>query len=88
MPSTDVLSVRVSREEREKLQFAAEQSRSTVSDFMRRKALEAADMELIDRRIITLSEEAWNAFDAAMKAPAEEIPALRELFQRTPIWSK
>ena len=70
------------------LQVAAEQSRSTVSDFMRRKALEAAESDLLDRRIITLPTAAWEAFEAHLAQPAKAIPQIQELFQRTPAWSK
>ena len=86
--STAILSVRVSPEEKQMLQMAADQSRSTVSEFMRRKTLEAAESELIDRRIVTLPVAAWEAFEARLSEPAKAIPVLQELFQRTPAWSK
>lgn len=88
MSASAILSVRVSPEEKEMLQVAADQSRSTVSEFMRRKALEAAESELIDRRIVTLPAEAWSSFEAKLADPAKEVPALKELFQRTPVWER
>jgi uncharacterized protein (DUF1778 family) len=42
-----VLSVRVSPSERDLLEFAAEQARTSLSDFVRRKALEAAEMDVL-----------------------------------------
>ena len=43
--SSPVLSVRVSPHERELLQAAADQAQTNLSDFIRRKALEAAEIE-------------------------------------------
>ena len=40
--ASPVLSVRVSQSERDLLEMAAEQARTNLSDFIRRKALEAA----------------------------------------------
>jgi hypothetical protein len=42
--STQVLSVRVSPRERELLSMAAENEHTNLSDFIRRKAVEAAEM--------------------------------------------
>lgn len=88
MPSTSILSVRVSPDEKAMLQAAADETRSTVSEFMRRKALEGAEMELMERRIVTISADQWAAFEASLAAPAKDIPALKELAQRTPAWEK
>ena len=48
------VSVRVSPGERDLLEAAAAQARTSLSDFVRRKALEAAEMDLLDRRIVTI----------------------------------
>jgi uncharacterized protein (DUF1778 family) len=45
--------VRVSKEERALLEAASEQARTTLSDFVRRKAVDAAEGKLLDRRIVT-----------------------------------
>ncbi len=45
--STSILSIRVSPDERAILEAAAEQSRTSLSDFMRRKALEAAEVDML-----------------------------------------
>lgn len=89
MPSSSaILSVRVSPEEKALLQGAADETRSTVSEFMRRKALEAAEDELMSRRIVTIAADQWASFEAMLSAPAEAIPALTELAHRTPAWEK
>jgi len=84
--TASVLSVRVSPHERAILEAAAEQSRTSLSDFMRRKSLEAAETEMLDRSIVTIPAKDWEAFEAWIDRPAEIVPALAELAQRTPSW--
>lgn len=88
MPPSAILSVRVSPEEKNMLQAAAENTRSTVSDFMRRKALEGAEEELMSRRIVTIAADQWESFEARLNEPAKVIPALQELFERKPAWER
>jgi uncharacterized protein (DUF1778 family) len=84
--STQVLSVRVSAEERDLLAFAAEQGRTNVSDFVRRKALEAAEQDLADHRLVTIPAENWEQVEAWVNAPAKDVPALRDLAAHRPKW--
>jgi uncharacterized protein (DUF1778 family) len=79
---TTILSVRVSPGERALLEAAAEQSRTSLSDFMRRKSVEAAELEILNRSVVTIPAEDWEAFEAWINRPAEVIPALRELMLR------
>ena len=85
-PATSVLSVRVSSDERAILEAAAEQSRTSLSDFVRRKALESAEIEVLNRIIVTIPAKDWGAFEAWVTRPTEAIPALTELARRTPTW--
>jgi len=85
---TTVLSVRVNPEERAILEAAAEQAQTSLSDFMRRKALEAAEMEVLNRSIVTIPAKDWEAFEAWLHGPAEAIPALAELSRRRPTWER
>ena len=82
--TTTVLSVRVSPDERAILEAAAEQSRTSLSDFMRRKSVEAAELEMLERNIVTIPAKDWEAFEAWISRPAEAIPALTELARRSP----
>jgi uncharacterized protein (DUF1778 family) len=88
MTTTTVLSVRVTPEERDILEAASEQTRTSLSEFIRRKAVEAAEMEMLERRVITIPAEHWEEFEAWANRPAEEIPGLRELFNRKPAWRR
>lgn len=85
---TTVLSVRVSPDERAMLEAAAEQSRASLSDFVRRKALEAAELEVLNRSIITIPTEDWEAFEAWANRPAVANPAFEELARRKPSWER
>ena len=86
IPSPVVLSVRVSARERSMLEAAAEQARTSLSDFVRRKAIEAAESDLLDRQIVTIAADDWECFEAWVEAPAREIPALRRLAATSPAW--
>jgi uncharacterized protein (DUF1778 family) len=86
--ATSVLSVRVSDEERGLLEAASDQARTSLSDFIRRKALEAAEIDLMERPIVTIPAEDWEAFEAWANRPPREVPALTELARREPKWRK
>lgn len=86
--TTSILSVRVNPDERAILEAAAAQSRTSLSDFMRRKALEAAETDVLNRTIITIPAKDWERFEAWLKRPARDIPKLRELGRMTPAWER
>jgi uncharacterized protein (DUF1778 family) len=86
--SAAVLSVRVSASERALLEAAAEQASTNLSDFVRRRALEAAETDLLNRRIVTIPVKDWARFEAWASAPAREVPALRKLSKTRPVWQK
>ncbi len=81
-----ILSVRVSPAERELLEVAAEQARTSLSDFVRRKAIEAAEIEVLDYRVVTIPADDWARFEAWVTAPAKDVPALRRLAESRPVW--
>ncbi len=80
--ATSVLSIRVSPEERALLEAAAVQSRTSLSDFMRRKSIEAAEIDLLNRTVVTIPAKSWAAFETWVHRPAETIPALAKLARR------
>ena len=86
--SPSVLSVRVSASERALLEAAADQARTNLSDFVRRRALEAAEIDLLERRIVTIPAKDWARFEAWTSAPAKDVPALRKLAKSRPLWQK
>jgi uncharacterized protein (DUF1778 family) len=84
--TTSVLSVRVSDEERALLEAASEQARTSLSDFIRRKALEAAEIDVLERRIVAIPAKDWEAFEAWADRPPQKFAALEELARTDPKW--
>lgn len=86
--TTSVLSVRVSDEERALLEAASDQARTSLSDFVRRKALEAAEMDMLQRPVVTIPAKDWEAFESWANRPPRKIDALQELSRIDPVWRK
>jgi uncharacterized protein (DUF1778 family) len=86
--ATSVLSVRVNDEERSLLEAASEQAHTNLSDFIRRKALEAAEIDFLERRMVTIPAKDWEAFEAWAHQPAKEIAGLKALSRKTEKWLK
>ncbi len=85
---TQVLSVRVSEAERDLLEAASELARTSLSEFVRRKALDAAEVDVLERRIVTIAAKDWKKFEAWANRPAEEIEGLKELARKRPTWQE
>ena len=81
-----VVSVRVSAGERELLELAAGRSRTSLSDFVRRKALEAAEIDISGQTVVTIPAEHWEKFEAWARGPAKDVPELGELATHRPAW--
>jgi uncharacterized protein (DUF1778 family) len=86
--TTSVLSVRVNEEERALLEAASTLARTSLSDFIRRKALDAAEADVVERRIVAIPAKNWEAFEAWANRPAEEIAGLKDLARTAPTWRK
>ena len=86
--SSSVLSVRLSDQERTLLEAASSQARTNVSEFVRRKALEAAETDMLERRLVIIPAKDWERFEAWAAKPARKIAGRTELAQRPPTWRK
>jgi uncharacterized protein (DUF1778 family) len=86
--SSSVLSVRVSAAERALLEEAAAQAHTSLSEFIRRRSVAAAEAEVLNRSNITIPAKDWEAFEAWVSRPAEAVPALAELARRVPSWKR
>ena len=64
--------LRVSAEERALLEAASEQARTSLSDFVPRKALEAAEVDVLERRIVAIPAKDWEAFKAWADRPPQK----------------
>jgi len=85
---TSVLSVRVSDDERELLEAASGQARTSLSEFVRRKALDAAETDMLERRVVVIAAKDWKKFEDWANRPAQEIEALKQLAGTAPTWRK
>lgn len=87
MPNTSsIVSVRMSQSKRDLLGTAVEQTRTKLGDFIGRKAIDATELENLDRRVVTIPAKDWEKFEAWVGAPAKDIPALRELAASHAVW--
>jgi len=88
---TSVLSVRLNDAERQLLQDASDEARTSVSDFVRRKAIEAAELQLMERRIITIPAKDWDRIEAWASAKPRKpkaLPGLVALAKAKPTWER
>ena len=60
----------------------------TRTEFVLRSSEAAAIETLNERPIISLDDEAWDAFAAALDAPVDIDPAVKERFARRPQWER
>ncbi|OUC56133.1 hypothetical protein CA262_15665 [Sphingobium sp. GW456-12-10-14-TSB1] len=84
--SPAILSVRVNPAERAMLEAAAQAARTNLSDFIRRKAVEAAEQDLLEQRQVVIPVEDWERFEAWVHAEPRQIEALRKLASSRPAW--
>lgn len=80
------VSVRLTPEERELVKNAALESRTNLSDFIRKRAVEAAEIELTERRIVTIPVDRWEKFEAWVEEEPKKVPALQRLARSRPEW--
>lgn len=62
--STSIISVCVNETELSLLETAAKQAHTTLSEFVRRKAVESAELEIMERRIIKNPIVLWEQSEA------------------------
>ncbi|MBI3419038.1 MAG: DUF1778 domain-containing protein [Proteobacteria bacterium] len=81
-----MVHVCVSKEERALLAAACQRADMSLNDFMRSKALDAAESDILERRVATIATKDWEAFEAWANGPAQEKAALKELASKSPTW--
>ena len=86
--STTVLSVRVSSSEKAVLEAASEGARTNLSDFVRRASLEAAELSLLSRNIVSIPAQRWEEFEAWVSRPPIKNSKLQKLANKQPTWVK
>jgi uncharacterized protein (DUF1778 family) len=68
-PKTERLSLRLTPEQDAVLRRAAEARGESANEFVLRHAVEAAQIELADRRVFVADEAAWEEFQALLSRP-------------------
>ena len=81
-----IVSVRVNPAERAMLEAAAQAARTNLSDFIRRKALEAAEQNLLEQRPVVIPAADWEKFEAWAHSKSRKIEALHKLATSRPAW--
>lgn len=84
--ASNIVSVRVNDTEKTLLEVAARQAHTNLSDFIRRKALESAEMTILEQRAIEIPSEDWEKFESWLDRPAEVVPELKRLMRSKPVW--
>lgn len=74
--SRSVLSVAVAPGERALLETAAEHVCVNLDDFIRGKAIDAAEMALLDRRIVAIPTKNWDRIEAWVDVSPRDAPGL------------
>ena len=75
-------------DERALLEAAAEQSGASLSEFMRRKSVEAAEMDVLNRSVVAIPAKDWEAFETWINRPAETKERLAKLAAANAILGK
>jgi uncharacterized protein (DUF1778 family) len=75
------IDVRVTDEQDAIIREAAAAAGQTVTAFLLGAAEQRAQEILDERRHLVMSDRAFAAFAAALEAPDEQVPAMRELFR-------
>ncbi len=80
---TERLSLRLTPTQDTVLRRAAEARGESTSDYVLRHAVEAAELDLADRRVFALDDAAWNELQSLLSAtPSQLPPAMARLLSR------
>lgn len=81
------VSMRLERNDLGLIDRGARLSGLSRTEFMRRAALNEAQVAILNETVLRLSPEAWRQFCAAIEAPEANLPAkLAERLKRRPPW--
>ncbi len=79
---TKRLSLRLTPQQDAVLRRAAETRGESANDFVVRHAVEAAEMELADRRVFVLDDVGWDGLQALLSRPPALPRAMIELLSK------
>lgn len=87
-PRSEKLDLRLSATAKQTLRAAAAATQRTVSDFVLESALSRAAETLADRQHFGLDAKQWEAFQAALDAPTQPMPRMRQLLNSPSVFEK
>lgn len=73
-------------QQRELIDSAGRSQHETITDYMVRHAVPAANEDLADRRYLPLDDAAWVEFTALLARPAVAKPRLAKLLAKPAPW--
>ena len=71
---TERLSLRLTPKQNMVLRSAAEARGESTNDYVLRHAVEAAEIDLADRRVFALDDAAWNELQGLLSATPSHLP--------------
>jgi uncharacterized protein (DUF1778 family) len=84
----DTLNLRIKTEERNLIDRAASSLGKTRTNFILEAARHAAEETLLDRTVLTVSPEAYQAFLTRLEAPPKPNERLRAAMQAPAPWER
>lgn len=78
---TERLNLRLSESHDQLLRRAAEARGEALSDYVLRHAVEAAEIDLADRRVFLAEDAAWAELETVLDAPPTYRPRLAKLLE-------
>lgn len=82
------VNLRVDPKVKTVLAQAARLQQVKLTEFMIKASQAAAEIALAERTRFVLSPQKWREFNAALDAPAREIPALRKLLREPSVFKR
>lgn len=85
-PARDTLNMRIKPEDRSLFDWAAKAQGKTRTDFILEAARRAAEDVMLDRTVVMVSAEAYDAFIARLDAPPPSNDRLKLTMQSKAPW--
>lgn len=80
------LNLRIAPGVKTLIHSAAKLRKSSLSDFVVRSSQDAAEAVLAGQTRFVLTQAQWQAFNAALDAPAKKIPELKRLLSKPSVF--
>jgi uncharacterized protein (DUF1778 family) len=86
-PARDTLNMRIKPEDRSLFDWAAKAQGKTRTDFILEAARRAAEETMLERTLVQVNPEAYEAFVARLDAPPEPSDRLKKTMQAKAPWA-